>query len=241
MQFPLRPRRRALRQPCGIRSLDGRPEQRALVSDQRRQDRGLRPAPRWAYEMTTGVAPRARSGSRSTLWKGTDRYEILRIVGEGGMGVVYEANDRERGQRVALKLLQNFSPEALYLFKQEFRTLADVRHRNLVRLHELAVDGDQVFFTMELVLGTDVLSYVRSKVVALGRSSSQHPTRYMTPPDGRRDDAPSRAQTTAQTVAPDLDRLRPTFCQLVEGIRALHAAGKLHRDIKPSNVLVTND
>src|ERR1019366_3348832 len=70
-------------------------------------------------------------------WKGTARYEVVDRLGWGGMGVVYEVLDRERGERVALKTLQRFTPAALYLFKLEFRTLADVHHTNLVRLHEM--------------------------------------------------------------------------------------------------------
>src|SRR5580692_10613826 len=90
-------------------------------------------------------------------------YEILRPIGRGGMGVVYEALDRERQRLVALKTLRHFSPGALYLFKREFRALVDVHHPNLVQLHELVVTGTRhAFFTMELVRGADFLSHVQS-------------------------------------------------------------------------------
>jgi hypothetical protein len=94
-------------------------------------------------------------------WTGTARYDVLRVIGRGGMGVVYEAFDRARHQRVALKKLLRFSPVALYQFKQEFRALADVEHPNLVRLYELvALDAARPFFAMELVRGEDFLGHV---------------------------------------------------------------------------------
>ena len=121
------------------------------------------------------------------------------------MGSVYEVFDREAQRSIALKTLQQANPASVYRFKQEFRTLADVQHPNLVHLYEFVADesGD-VFFTMELVRGTHFLKYAR--------------------------DAHGQA---------DYDRVRHALRQLVEGVQALHSAGKLHRDIKPSNVLVT--
>jgi hypothetical protein len=138
-------------------------------------------------------------------WKGTERYAVTSCIGGGATGVVYAAFDRERSRRVALKTIACFDPTALYLFKQEFRVLAGVHHPNLVQLYDLvATDPERVFFTMELIVGADFLSYVR----ASGKSAEP-------------------------------DRLRPALSQLVQGVQALHAAGKLHRDIKPSNVLCT--
>ncbi len=132
------------------------------------------------------------------------------------MGTVYQAVDNESGHPVALKTLQSVGSDAAFRLKQEFRSLADLAHDNVVRLHELFVDGEDIFFSMELVSGTDVLSYVR---------------------DGT---SPPPAAAGGQTgLACDESRLRAVLPQLAGGLAAIHAAGKVHRDIKPSNILVT--
>src|SRR5205823_4424272 len=96
-------------------------------------------------------------------FRGTARYRIVRRIGEGGMGVVYEAEDVEQRRRVALKTLKAGDANLLYRLKREFRALADLEHPNLISLYDLIADGDQAFFTMELVDGVDILAYVRAK------------------------------------------------------------------------------
>ncbi len=194
--------------------------------------------------MTQESSPCPAPAAQPVDWKGTARYEVLSCLGRGGMGVVYEAFDRERRQLVAVKTLLNYDPAALYLFKQEFRALADLLHINLVQLHELVVpDDDQVFFTMELLRGTGFLAHVRPD------SLHAAPTPPMAP-DTKRPTAAERdtirpapggggGTGTKKRLLADQDRLRPALRQLVQGANALHVAGKLHRDLKPSNVLVT--
>ena len=84
---------------------------------------------------------------------GTDRFLIQRQLGAGGMGIVYLALDRESGQPVALKTLKQVDPTAIFQFKQEFRSLAELVHPHLIRMHELICEHDQWFFVMELVEG----------------------------------------------------------------------------------------
>jgi hypothetical protein len=79
------------------------------------------------------------------------------------MGFVYEAMDRERGARVALKTLRTPDAAAILLLKNEFRTIHDLSHPNLITPKELFEEGGQWFFTMELVDGVDFLSRVRPR------------------------------------------------------------------------------
>ena len=88
-------------------------------------------------------------------------YRLIRELGRGGMGVVFEAVHVRRGNRVALKILPQVDGPRLYRFKREFRSAADLSHPNLIGLHNLEVDGAQWFFTMDLIEGVDFLDHVR--------------------------------------------------------------------------------
>ena len=158
-------------------------------------------------------------------------YEILGLLGRGGMGIVYRAYDRKRDQVVALKTVRRPDPGMLFSIKQEFRTLADVSHPNLVTLYELTCDGRVWFFTMELIDGVDFLTFVRSPgALPDGGLSASDTVRLA----AAEETAPAPGQSSLR-----FGRLRMALRQLAAGVMALHGAGKLHRDIKPSNILVT--
>ena len=135
-------------------------------------------------------------------------YELIRQLGRGGFGVVYEARHLTRQNVVALKTLpaasegHEVNADRLHKFRKEFRSLSEYNHPNLVGMQTLEVDDGNWFFTMDLIEGTDFLSFVR--------------------PNNELNE----------------NRLRKSIAQLAIGIIALHEQGIVHRDLKPSNVMV---
>ncbi|MGA9984873.1 MAG: protein kinase, partial [Acidobacteriaceae bacterium] len=115
-----------------------------------------------ASSSRAGRTPAAGSGSESELEPGTvlaARYEILSVLGTGGMGSVYKAQDRELDRQVALKVIRpELARNAAIVdrFKQELRLSHKVTHRNVVRMYDLAEDAGMRFVTMELVAGEDL-------------------------------------------------------------------------------------
>jgi serine/threonine protein kinase/tetratricopeptide (TPR) repeat protein len=202
-------------------------------------------------------------GNTTNDFVGTERFRIRRRLGSGGMGVVYEAHDRQTDKVVALKALTRTEASHITRFKHEFRSLADVSHPNLVALYELMSDGEYWFFTMELVNGGNFLEYVRPGYKAKHSQSSLTPTLLRSASGENTGPADSEAETqqldsirttfvddTLTDISIDtrlsrsqldLDRLYLALRQLAEGLHGLHETGKLHRDIKPSNVLVSKE
>jgi eukaryotic-like serine/threonine-protein kinase len=110
-------------------------------------------------EIPIGSAPffqRLQPGS--TL--GDGRFGILRVLGKGGMGTVFEAVDRHLQRAVALKVLGRADARSVARFKKEFRLLADTVHPHLVRLHDLFVENGTWFFTMDLIEGSTLTAHL---------------------------------------------------------------------------------
>lgn len=182
---------------------------------------------------------------------GTERFRIRRRLGQGGMGVVYEAWDGVVGERVALKTLSHMGPNAIYRFKKEFRRACELRHPNLVQLKELHANPVSWFFTMELVEGQD-LDFRRMPVRTLpewtepltwNTTQTAVPTTARSGGQGGFDgetteplDSPFSGWDPAQE-----QDLRKVLRSLGEALSALHEAGIVHRDLKPPNVRVQAD
>lgn len=144
--------------------------------------------------------------------QGAERFDIQEVIASGGQGTVFRARNRETGERVALKVFHQSCIDSQRALKDEFRSLATLRHPGIVQMYELHVGENYAFFTMELVEGSELDTYVRS---ALPSSAAQA----------------SRAQYWSA--------LRLVITQLAIAIQAAHTAGLLHLDIKPGNVRVT--
>jgi serine/threonine protein kinase len=141
-------------------------------------------------------------------------YHLIRKIGEGGMGVVYEAEQKTPRRRVALKVLRGEShddEDRLRLFEREIETLARLDHPGIAAIHEAGrtTDGHH-FFSMELVPGIPLDEYLQSRHVSKHGSLS----------------------------AEEISFRLQLFLKICDAIGYAHQRGVLHRDLKPSNILV---
>jgi tetratricopeptide (TPR) repeat protein/tRNA A-37 threonylcarbamoyl transferase component Bud32 len=156
----------------------------------------------------------SRTASPATFSSGelvAGRYKIVRFIGRGGMGEVYEADDLELRQRVALKTVRPeiaLDQQGIERFKREIRIARQVTHPNVCRIfdlghHRRAPSGDEIaFLTMELLPGETLAERLRRT----GRMS------------------------TAEAL--------PLATQIAAGLAAAHAAGIVHRDLKADNIIL---
>ena len=95
-----------------------------------------------------------------------DRYEILKLLGEGGMGAVYKAHDRELERTVALKVIRPElarNAQVLHRFKQELILARQVTHRNIIRIFDLGSASGTRFITMEYIEGQDLSNVLAAR------------------------------------------------------------------------------
>jgi serine/threonine-protein kinase len=139
------------------------------------------------------------------------RYELLRSLGEGGMGRVYLVADRDLGRHVALKVMRGDRAELREQFIEEAQVLAQLEHPNIVPLHDLGLTADGgPYCTMRYVRGRSL-----SDVLALLR----------------------REDTGAVRVY-SFTRLIQIYLQVLQAMAYAHRRGVIHRDLKPANIML---
>lgn len=156
---------------------------------------------------------------RRSLFKRSDpvllgRYRVLRLLGRGSHGSVFEAEDSELGRRLAVKVVRTDSLEsegtvaAIQRLLREARAMAQVSHPNVVEVYAAGETDGQVWIAMELIEG-----------MTLGEWAAAHPP----------------------SSVPRYERAREFLAHAGRGLVAAHRCELLHRDFKPANVLIGDD
>ena len=131
-------------------------------------------APRGAYA-GAGALDYAAAGASHAGWtpEVIGSFRVIRVVGEGGMGVVYEAQQQEPSRTVALKIIRPglATPEVLRRFRQETQALGRLQHPGIAQIYEAGTAdtpfGPQPYFAMEFIRGTSLKRYVEQHKVSL--------------------------------------------------------------------------
>jgi serine/threonine protein kinase/tetratricopeptide (TPR) repeat protein len=156
------------------------------------------------------VGPTTAIAGESLLGKKVSHYRILQLLGGGGMGVVYKAEDLKLGRQVALKFLPGelaSDPVAYERLQREARAASSLDHPNICSIYQLGEHEGQPFIVMQLLEGRTLREWIDSIV---------HP-------------APAERMSELFDLA----------IQIADGLDAAHQKGIIHRDIKPANIFVT--
>jgi DNA-binding winged helix-turn-helix (wHTH) protein len=173
---------------------------------------------RWKVpvEWETPRAPAPTSAQEGTLiGKRLSHDRVLEILGGGGMGVVYKAEDLKLGRRVALKFLPDelaSDAAAMQRFEREARAASALNHPNICTIYAIEELEGQPFIAMELLEGRSLRDFIAE-------------------PDA----VPAPAGKAHRQIKP----LADIAIQVANGLEAAHQKGIIHRDIKPANVFLT--
>ena len=166
-------------------------------------------------------------------------YRILRELGRGGMGVVYEAEQVALDRRVALKVLFPSITRPINTirrFKREARAAAKLNHTNILSIHALGEDQGTWYYAMDLVEGTSL-----DQILSLAEAMKSGASLPATTPVEQRAVTASRLLDTEASDRVRYARIAEMFAGLADALHVAHQAGIVHRDVKPANLLLDQD
>jgi serine/threonine protein kinase/Flp pilus assembly protein TadD len=185
--------------------------------------------------LVEGFTAHLHAGEAGTLGD----FRVLREIGRGGMGVVYEAEQLSLGRRVALKVLPlgaTLDPRHLLRFQNEARAAASLHHEHIVPIHAVGCAGGVHFFAMQLIDGQTLAAAVRELRRRHGKEPAASPeTRGAAPTDTLQGGLSGERSITSPGYFRTVARLG---IEAAEALEHAHQLGIVHRDIKPSNLLL---
>lgn len=116
--------------------------------------------------LSLGLAALSEEKKHLLIDKKIGRYQIIRLLGEGGMGEVYLAEDLQLNRQVALKLLPAYlveEDESITRFQKEALAASSISHPNIAHIYEAGIEGNHRFIAMEFVAGTTLRELVKQK------------------------------------------------------------------------------